>query len=99
MLSDRERETLREVQHRFVIEDPRFAASFDAVGRGASSFSVQWAYALPSWAYTTAMSVAAALGVLLLMVGASGGALFFAALATAIFLMRRRRDQSVRRES
>jgi Protein of unknown function (DUF3040) len=99
MLSDRERETLREVQHRFVTEDPRFAASFNAVGPGASSFSVQWAYTLPSWAYTTAMIVAVALGVLMLMAGAPGSALVFAALATAISLLRRRRDQTVRRES
>jgi hypothetical protein len=99
MLSDRERETLREVQHRFVTEDPRFAASFDAVGPDASSYSVQWAYTLPSWTYTTAMSVAVALGVLMLMAGAPGSALVFAALATAISLLRRRRDQTVRRES
>jgi DUF3040 family protein len=99
MLNDRERETLREVQHRFVTEDPRFAASFEGVGRGASSFSVQWAYTLPSWAYTIAMSVAVALGVFTLMVGAPGSALLFAALATAISLLRRRRDQTVRRTS
>jgi hypothetical protein len=99
MLSGRERETLREVQHRFVTEDPRFAASFDAVGPGASSYSVQWAYTLPGWAYTTAMSVAGALGVLMLMAGAPGSALVFAAAATAISLLRRRRDQTVRRES
>jgi hypothetical protein len=99
MLSDRERETLREVQHRFVTEDPRFAASFNAVEPGASSYSVQWAYTLPSWAYTIAMSVAVALGVLMLMAGAPGSALVFAALATAISLLRRRRDQTVRRES
>jgi hypothetical protein len=32
MLSDRERETLREVQHPFVTDDPRFAAS-SSLGR------------------------------------------------------------------
>jgi hypothetical protein len=99
MLSDRERETLREVQNRFVTEDPRFAASFNAVRPGASSYSVQWAYTLPSWAYTTAMIVAVVLGVLMLMAGAPGSALVFAVLATAISLLRRRRDQTVRRES
>jgi hypothetical protein len=57
MLSDRERQTLDEVQRRFVTEDPRFAASFNRVGPSASSYSVHWAY-------TTAMIVAAASGVL-----------------------------------
>jgi hypothetical protein len=99
MLSDRERETLREVQHRFVTEAPRFAASFNAVWPGASSYSVQWAYTLPSWAYTTAMIAAVALGVLMLMAGAPGSALVFAALATAISLLRRRGGQTIRRES
>jgi hypothetical protein len=42
MLSDREHETLREVQDRFVSEDPRFAASFKAVRPDASIYSVQW---------------------------------------------------------
>jgi hypothetical protein len=99
MLSDRERETLREVQHQFVTEDPRFAASFTAIGPRASTYSVQWAYTLPSWAYTTAMIVAVAFGVLLLIAGAPGTALVFAALATVIALLRRRRDQTGRRES
>lgn len=99
MLSDRERQMLDEVQRRFVTEDPRFAASFDRVGPGASSYSVRWAYTLPSWAYTTAMFVAAAFGVLMLIAGAPGTALAFAALATAISLLRRRRDQTGRRES
>jgi len=99
MLSDRKRETLREVQRRFVTEDPRFAASFNAVRPRASTYSVQWAYTLPSWAYTTAMFVAVAFGVLMLLPGAQGIALVFAALATAISVLHRRRDQTVRRES
>jgi hypothetical protein len=99
MLSDRERQTLDEVQHRFVTEDPRFAASFNAVWPRASTYSVQWAYTLPSWAYTTAMIVAVEFGVLTLIAGAPGTALVFAALATAINLLRRRRDQTVRRDS
>jgi hypothetical protein len=64
MLGDRERQTLDEVQRRFVTEDPRFAASFNRVGPSASSYSVHWADTLPSWAYTTAVIVAAASGVL-----------------------------------
>jgi Protein of unknown function (DUF3040) len=99
MLSDRERPTLDEVQRRFATEDPRFSASFNRARPGASSYSVQWAYTLPSWAYTTAMIVAAAFGVLMLMAGAPGTALVFAALATSISVLRRRRDQTGRRDS
>ncbi len=99
MLSDRERESLREVQRRFVTEDPRFAASFNAARPGASSYSVQWAYTLPSWAYTTAMIVAVALGVLMLMAGAPGSALAFVTLATAISVLGWSRDRTGRRES
>jgi DUF3040 family protein len=90
---------LDEVQHRFVTEDPRFAASFSGVWLGESSYSVQWAYTLPSWAYTTAMIVAVASGVVMLMEGAPGSALVFATLATAISLLGWSRDQTARRES
>ncbi|TWF82178.1 DUF3040 family protein [Pseudonocardia hierapolitana] len=96
MLSDQERQTLDEVQRRFVTEDPRFAASFNRVGPGASSYTVRW---VPRWAYTTAMFVAAAFGVLMLIAGAPGTALAVAALATAISLLRPRRNQTGRRES
>ena len=34
------------------------AVSFNDVSLGESRYSVQWAYKLPSWAYTTAMVVA-----------------------------------------
>lgn len=99
MLSDRERQTLDEVQRRLAAEDPHFAASFTEAGPGASSFSVQWPYTLPSWAYPTAMVVAATLGVLMLVVGAPGSALVLAALATGISLLRRRRNQAAQRDS
>ena len=97
MLSDRERETLCQVQRRFVTEDSRFAAAFNAVRPGASSCFVQWSYTLPIWAYTgerrSGVRCAHADG------GAPGTALVFAALATAISLLGRRRDQTVRRDS
>jgi hypothetical protein len=99
MLSDRERAALDEVQRRFVTEDPRFAESFNRVRSGASSCTVHWVYTLPSWAYTTAVIVAPASGVVMLIAGAPGSALVFAALATAISLLRRRRDQTGQRES
>ena len=89
MLSDREREVLDEVQHRFVIE----------VWLDESSHSIQWAYTLPSWAYTTAMIVAVASGVVMLLDGAPGSALVFATLATAISLLAWSRNQAARRES
>ncbi|HEX2299942.1 MAG TPA: DUF3040 domain-containing protein [Pseudonocardiaceae bacterium] len=92
MLSDREREVLDEVQHRFVIEVPRFAASFNGAWLDESSYSIQWAYTQPSWAYTTAMIVAVASGVVMLMAGAPGSALVFATLATAISLLAWSRD-------
>jgi hypothetical protein len=64
---------------------------------GDSSYSVQWAYALTSWAYTTAMIVALSSGVIMLMEGAPGSALVFATLATAISLPGWSRNQTARR--
>ncbi len=86
MLSDRDRErdrqTLREVQRRWLAEDPGFVASFDAVGPRDSTCSVQWAYDRPRSAYMTAMAVAVAVAlvVAMLMLSAPGSALLFAAL-------------------
>jgi hypothetical protein len=94
VLSDRERETLREVQRQLVSEDPRFARSFDAVGKRDSSCSLKWAYAMPRWAYTTAMVVTVMLSLLMLVTGGPGTALAFAALATMISAVRRHRDNT-----
>ena len=89
MLSDREMETLREVQRQLVAEDPDFARSFEAVGRPDSHYSLHW---VPGWVYTTALVVAVALGVLMLLVHAPGTALGFGALATMIAAVRSRRN-------
>jgi len=97
MLSDRERKTLRDVQRQFDAEDPDFSRSFDDVGQH-STYSLQWAYTMPRWAYTTAIVVAVALGMLMLLARAPGTALLFAALATMISMIRRRRDDSAGRE-
>lgn len=97
MLSDRERKTLREVQRQFDAEDPDFSRSFDD-GLRHSTYSLQWAYTMPRWAYTTAIVVAVALGVLMLLARAPGTALLFAALATTIAMIRGRRDESGGRE-
>jgi len=93
VLSDREQDTLRELQRRLVAEDPDFARSFDDVRLRHSTYSLQWAYAMPRWVYPTAIVAAVALGVLMLLLGAPGTALGFAALATMISVVRRRRDQ------
>jgi hypothetical protein len=47
MLSDRERETLREVQRQLESEDPSFARSFDALGKRDSGCGLSWAYTMP----------------------------------------------------
>lgn len=99
MLSDRERETLRELQRQFVAEDPGLAGSFDDVGRRHSTFSLEWAYAMPRWVYTAALVVALILGVLMLLSRAPGTALVLAALATMISTLRKRRDEPRRRET
>ena len=55
MLGDRSGETVGEVRHRVVTGDPRFAASFAAIGPRDSSCSVHWACTLPRWACTAAV--------------------------------------------
>ncbi len=99
MLSDRERQTLREVQRQFAAEDPDFARAFDDVGRGQSTYSLAWVYAMPRWVYTIAIAVSVALGVLMLLTRAPGTALVFAALATVIAMLRKRRDEPGNRET
>lgn len=94
MLSDRERETLREVQCQLMTEDPDYAQSFEAVGRPDSHYSLHWMYGMPGWVYTTALVVAVALGVLMLLVQAPGTALGFTALATMIAAVRSRRNDA-----
>jgi hypothetical protein len=99
VLSDREQQALREVQRHLTAEDPDFARSFDEAGRKDSTYSVQWAYAMPRWVYTTAVVVAVALGALMLVVSGPGTALILAVLATTIFKVRRRRGAPGRREA
>ncbi len=98
MLNDRERETLREVQRQFVTDDPDFARTFEAVGRPDSHYSLQWMYGMPEWVYTTALVVAVAVGVLMLLVQSPGTALGFGALATMIAMVRNRRNDECGRD-
>ena len=88
---------LRDVQRRFDAEDPAFSRSFDDVG-GPSTYSFRWAFTLPRRACTTAIVVAVALGVLMLLARAPGTALLFAAPATTFSMIRRSRDDSAGRE-
>ncbi|MGH4008272.1 MAG: DUF3040 domain-containing protein [Pseudonocardiaceae bacterium] len=81
MLSDRERETLHQIQRRLLVEDPGFVQSFDAdalrLPRGRRR-----------WAYPVAIVVAVTLCVLMLLAQSPGTALAFAALAGALFMAR-----------
>jgi Flp pilus assembly protein TadB len=99
VLSDHEQQALREVQRHLMAEDPDFARSFDEAGRQDSTYSVQWVYAMPRWVYATAVVVAVALGVLMLVVSGPGTALIVAVLATTIFVIQRRRGTPGRREA
>jgi Flp pilus assembly protein TadB len=98
VLSDREREVLREMQRRFVAEDPEFARSFEGFGRrGDSHFSWQRAYEMPRWVYTTALVVSVVFSVLMLLALAPWTALVFMLLAVLIAAVRFRRHDEVRR--
>lgn len=92
MLSDRERETLREVQRQFLAEDPGLARSFDDVGQ---QDPLQWLAAVPRWAYTATFVAMVLLGILMITARAPGVALALAALATLVSLARRQRDHDV----
>jgi DUF3040 family protein len=83
VLSDRERETLRQIRCRLLVEDPGFAQSFDAgeqrLVRGPRT---------RHRAYTVAIVVALMLCVLMLMSQSSGTALAFAAIAGWLIMAR-----------
>lgn len=99
MLSDREQQTLRNVERQLMAEDPRLARSFDDVGRQGSTFVVRWAYTMPRWVYTTAIGAAIALAVLMLAARDPGPALVFAALAAGAMVLRRGREEPGPRSS
>jgi Flp pilus assembly protein TadB len=95
VLSDREHETLYEIQRRLLVEDPSFAQSFDA--------DVQRLPREPrdrhQWAYTVAIVVAVALCVLMVLAQSPGTALAFAAIAGALFMARRWRHGTHQRRT
>ncbi len=83
MLNDRERKTLREIQHQLSVDDPDFERSFRAV-------------ALPPpghrrLAYTAVIVLAALLGIVMLLAGSPGGALAFAAIVGLAWFAQHRR--------
>lgn len=84
MLSDRERETLNEIQRQFWDEDPNLASSLETIERRLTRDLRRSVYAI-SIAVTTPLSL------LMLVVGPPAGALLFAALAGWAWLARRRR--------
>ncbi|ODU04386.1 MAG: hypothetical protein ABS81_10830 [Pseudonocardia sp. SCN 72-86] len=95
MLSDREKNTLREVQRQLVVEDPDFVRSFDDIGQQQySTFSLHRASAMPRVAFAMAIIVAVVLSVLMLLARAPGAAFLFAMVATTIAVTGRRRDAS-----
>ena len=81
MLSDRERETLHEIQRHLIVEDPDFERSFRAFEAPASS-------AHHRWVYTTLVVVTAVLAPLLLLAGSPGGAVAFAIVAGTLWWTR-----------
>jgi len=85
VLSDRERETLEEIQRRLLLEDPGFAQSFSTRGR-----RLRRSRGLSRRVYTILLVFSAAFAVLGVVVGSPGSALVLAAVAAVIWEARRR---------
>lgn len=97
MLSDHERKALREVERQFMAQDPDFTRSFDTTGQ-PSTYSIQWIYEMPWWAYRIAIGLAVALGFLMMIAGAPWPAILFAALAVLFSTIQHRRSGPRRRD-
>ncbi|MFD1545044.1 DUF3040 domain-containing protein [Nonomuraea guangzhouensis] len=93
MLDDYEREALREIQRRLLVEDPEFAQSFDAdtqrLNRAATPD-------LPKRAYTVMLVFGSAFVVILLLAGSPFIALLFAALTMWVWYARAHRQENGR---
>ncbi len=79
MLSDHERRTLRELDGRFLADDPEFPRSFDARAQRLGHTPL-------GGSATLALAVGVLLCVLMLVAGSLAGALAFAAATGAIWL-------------
>lgn len=92
MLSDRDRETLYEIERRLWDEDPILAVSLDATERRLARDHRRYVYAIT-------VAVAAPLSLFMLAVGLPAAALLFAAVAGWAWVARRRRIDQGRRHS
>lgn len=97
MLSDHERKALREVERQFMAQDPDFTRFFDATGQ-PSTYSIQWIYEMPWWAYRIAIGLAVALGFLMVLAGAPWTAILLAGLAVLLMGIQKRRNEPDRHE-
>lgn len=79
MLSDREREALREIQRQVFVDDPDFERSFRALEAPKPPSPHRWAYRV-------VVVIAAFLTVAMVVAGSAGGALAFAVVAGAVWL-------------
>ncbi|WP_445189154.1 DUF3040 domain-containing protein [Pseudonocardia sp. Cha107L01] len=85
MLSDRERETLDEIQLRLLTEDPQFAEAFDRKARGLTARKLDARQAT----LTVMIVIALLLSVLMIVVQAAGPALLFIVAAGCLIWLRR----------
>jgi hypothetical protein len=92
MLSDHDRETLDEIQHRLMVEDPQFTHSFELKARRLGTSGLD---GHPS-PLAALIVVAVLLSAFMIIAHASGPALFFAAVASCLIWLwhaRRPRDR------
>lgn len=94
MLSDRERETLQEIQRRLLVDDPDFVRSFEPTDRPAEQPSPR---DRQRRAYTVWIVLALVSSALMLALGLPGTAVVLAAGAGLIGVERRYRDDLWRR--
>ncbi|NGY65107.1 DUF3040 domain-containing protein [Lentzea sp. NEAU-D13] len=92
VLSDRERETLHEIERQFWDEDPNVAHGLEAAER-------RLVRDLRRYVYAITIAVAAPLSLFMLAVGLPASALLFAAVAGWAWVARRRRIDRGRRRS
>ncbi|MEU4234442.1 DUF3040 domain-containing protein [Nonomuraea sp. NPDC026600] len=93
MLDDYEREALREIQRRLLVEDPEFAQAFDTDARCLHRAS---APDLSRRAYTVMLVFSSGFGVILLLAGSPFIALLFAALTMWVWYARAHRQENGR---
>jgi hypothetical protein len=98
MLSERERERLRDIERRFQVEDPEFAQSFQARERVRQDDRERWGYHERRAAAKIAVLVAVLLGSLMLVAGSLSGA-FAVAAATGLVWVAWRNSHGTRRRA